>query len=248
MNSRAVLRLTGADRVKFLDGIVTNRVPDAEGELVYAALLSPQGKYLADFFLLADGSSHLIDVDASLCDALRARFMLYVLRADVSIAVAPLFVHRGMGPAPADALTDPRHPELGWRAYRDVPQSDDGADWDAIRARLLVPQSGTELIANESYILEANFEALNGVDFRKGCYVGQEVTARMKHKTTLRKGLAALRVTGECAPGDTVWSDGRDVGRITTRAGDHAIAYLRFDRATGALTAGEGSLTITGRI
>ena len=102
----------------------------------------------------------------------------------------------------------------------------------------LVPETGVELTP-DTFILEAGFERLNGVDFRKGCYVGQEVTARMKHKTELRKGLARVSVEGEAATGDKILNGVKEAGELLSRAGDEAIAYLRFDRAKDDMQAGE---------
>ena len=106
-----------------------------------------------------------------------------------------------------------------------------------------MPETGIELVPEESYILEMGFERLNGVDFRKGCYVGQEVTARMKHKSELRKGLARVRVDGAAPPpGTAILSGGRPAGTLFTSAGGEALAHLRFDRADGELTAGGARL------
>ncbi|MEM6578305.1 MAG: tRNA-modifying protein YgfZ, partial [Pseudomonadota bacterium] len=91
----------------------------------------------------------------------------------------------------------------------------------------------------DTFILEAGLERLNGVDFRKGCYVGQEVTARMKHKTTLRKGLVTVEIEGDADPGTPIVSAGKDAGRLHTRSGDRAIAYLRLDRASPDMRAGD---------
>ena len=112
------------------------------------------------------------------------------------------------------------------------------AELEARRIALGVPETGVELRPDDAYILEMGFERLHGVDFRKGCYVGQEVTARMKHKTELRKGLARVALDGAAAPGTEILRDGRAVGTLLTTAGDRALAYLRFDRAEGELTAG----------
>ncbi|MEO1307171.1 MAG: folate-binding protein, partial [Pseudomonadota bacterium] len=111
------------------------------------------------------------------------------------------------------------------------------------RIEHLVPQSLQELIPNDSFILEMNFEELNGVDFKKGCYVGQEVTARMKHKTSLRKGLARVAVSGDAVPGTEIMADGKPAGQLFTRSGDEALAYLRFDRAEGQMSAGDALVT-----
>ena len=236
MSSRRILKLTGKDAEDFLQGLITNDISKLGNGLVYAALLTPQGKYIADFFLKADSDGILLDVAEPLADNLVARLNMYKLRAEVSIEPANLHVHRNITPCPDDALPDPRHPDLGWRAYRSAPQTDDTTDWDAIRVAHCVPESGIELTP-DSYVLEAGFEALNGVDFKKGCYVGQEVTARMKHKTELRKGLAAVAIDGAAPVGSDITSDGKPAGTLFTQSGGRAIAYLRKDRANGELRA-----------
>lgn len=237
MSTRRILRLAGTDTRDFLQGLITNDVNKLDQGLVYAAILTPQGKYLADFFLKADGQDVLLDVDESLADMLTQRLGMYKLRADVQISVADLYLHRGMGDIPEDGLADPRSEHMGWRAYRGWQQSDDKTDWVALRVAHMVPRSGVELTP-DTFILEVGFERLNGVDFRKGCYVGQEVTARMKHKTELRKGLARVTVQGEAETGTAIESDGKMAGRLLSRAGDQALAYLRFERATGPMQAG----------
>jgi folate-binding protein YgfZ len=241
---RQILRITGSDAQSLLQGLVTNDVDKAKDGLGYAALLTPQGKYLADFFMLADGADILLDVDQSLADPLKMRLTMYKLRADVSIESADLHVHQGTCPLPEDGHMDPRDPSLGWRAYRATPQPEDSTDWTALYVAAEVPQTGVEL-TSDSYILEMGFERLNGVDFRKGCYVGQEVTARMKHKTELRKGLVKVQVSGVANPGDEIVSDGKTVGTLHSRAGDTALAYLRFDRAKGTMTAGAAEVRRT---
>jgi folate-binding Fe-S cluster repair protein YgfZ len=122
---RAVLRLGGAEVRDFLQGLVSNDVRRIDGGAVYAALLTPQGKYLFDFFLIADGADVLIDVAADRASALAQRLALYRLRRPVTIAAADLAVVRGLGPAPATGLVvaDPRHPALGWRAYGPDPEA-----------------------------------------------------------------------------------------------------------------------------
>jgi len=237
MTARRILRLSGADTRTFLQGLITNDIARLDAGLVYAAILTPQGKYMADFFLCAQGGDVLLDADSTQADMLQQRLSMYKLRADVTIAQTDLHLHRGTGPAPADALPDPRHAALGWRAYRDTPQSDDGTDWPALHVAHMIPQTGTELMP-DSFILEMGFERIHGVDFRKGCYVGQEVTARMKHKTELRKGLARVSVSGPAEAGTPITAEGKPAGTLHTRAGDEALAYLRFDRAEGPMEAG----------
>jgi len=245
MTERTIWALTGGDVLPFLQGLVTNdvlplaRAPGA----VWAALLSPQGKYLADFFVVrrpdAPDGEILIDIDAALGPATLRRLMMYRLRADVGIAVSPLRVSRFLADPPPGALADPRHPALGWRLYAPDPPAEAPADWDALRVDLLVPEYPADLVPDDSYILEMGFDRLHGVDFRKGCYVGQEVTARMKHKTELRKGLARLVLDGPAPPGTPVTlPDGREAGRLGTVAGNRALAFLRFDRMNNPLYAG----------
>ena len=236
---RRVLRITGADRVGFLQGLVSNDVRKLDRGPVWAALLTPQGKYLADFLLVAEGDGILLDVKADVADDVLRRLSMYRLRADVQIAATDLNVTRGLGMPPPGAVADPRHAALGWRMYGTQAGGPPQIDWDGIRVANCIPETGIELIPNETFILEAGFERLAGVDHRKGCYVGQEVTARMKHKTELRKGLVTVEVTGPAAPGDAITADGRPAGTLHTRSGDRAIAYLRFDRATGPMQAGE---------
>ena len=240
--NRTIFRITGSDRETFLQNLVTNDVGKARDGLVWTALLTPQGKYLADFFLLAEPDALLLDVASALAPGLAQRLTMYRLRADVQIEKTDITVARGLGEAPEGAFADPRHPSLGWRAYD--ARTGEEADWDAIRVAAGVPESGIELVPNESYPLEVRFEALNGVDFKKGCYVGQEVTARMKHKTELRKGLARVRVDGTTEPGTPILTaDGKEAGTLYSQADGAGLAYLRFDRAKGALTAGGARVT-----
>jgi folate-binding protein YgfZ len=242
MSTRNLYEITGPDREHFLQGLVTNDLRRLAQGPVYAAMLTPQGKYLADFFLIARDEAILLDIDRAISGATIKRLSMYKLRADVAIAPSDLQVYCGTGPAPSGALVDPRDPAMGWRDYG-ARSGDDGTDWDAIRVARCIPQTGVELTP-DTYILEAGFERLHGVDFRKGCYVGQEVTARMKHKTELRKGFVTVVVQGDAVSGDEITVEGRKVGQVFTRAGDRAIAYLRLDRASGEMQAGSAQITL----
>lgn len=238
---RSIHQITGADARTFLQGLITNDVENLSEGLVYTAMLTPQGKYLADFFLFEQGGIVHLDVAEDQAAALIQRLNMYRLRADVQIADSDLQLTRGTGTAPQGALADPRHPALGWRLYG--PEAgDDGTDWDAIRVTHCIPETGIELTP-DTFILEAGFQRLNGVDFRKGCYVGQEVTARMKHKTELRKGLATVAIDGAAPIGTEITADGKPAGTLYTQSKGQAIAYLRFQRATVPMQAGEASLT-----
>ena len=244
MSARRLVTLTGADALDFLQGLVSNDVLRLKAPgIVYAALLTPQGKYLADFFVVNTGAALLLDLPEALADATLRRLNMYRLRADVQIAPSDLTVSRGLGEAPAGALQDPRHPALGWRFYG-TPMAEAAIDWDAIRVEHLIPETSIELIPDETFLLEAGFERLHGVDFRKGCYVGQEVTARMKHKTELRKGMTRLGIEGSAPVGTPVlMADGREAGTLFTQSGGRALAHMRFDRMDGPLTAGAARLS-----
>lgn len=236
--TRQIIRVTGEDRVPFLQGLVTNDVNRAP---CWAAMLTPQGKYLADFLIVPDGDALLLDVDARLAEDLVRRLGMYRLRSRVAIEPSGMTVARGTGTAPDGAIADPRHPALGWRLYGGM--SDDGSDFDAIRVEHVIPETLVELIPNETFILEAGFERLHGVDFRKGCYVGQEVTARMKHKAELRKGLTRLRIEGSAPVGTPITADGKEVGTLFTQSDGHALAHVRFDRLGSGMQAGTARLS-----
>ena len=241
MSTRKVFRITGQDRVPFLQNLVTNDVDRLEDGLVWTGLLTPQGKYLADFFLVPDGAAILLDVAAPMAAGLVQRLTMYKLRADVTIDATDITVARGLGAVPEGAFADPRHERLGWRAYDG--REGEEADWEALRLEVGVPESGVELIPNESFPLEAGFERFNGVDFKKGCYVGQEVTARMKHKTELRKGLVRVRVDGVAEIGSEIRNGaGKVAGTLFGQADGAGLAHLRFDRVDGALQAGDAEV------
>lgn len=228
MSTRSIFAITGDDRIAFLQGLVTNDVTRAAGGIIYAALLTPQGKFIADFFIIGQDDRLLIDVENSAAPALFQRLSMYKLRADVQISQTSLIASRGTGSLPQGALPDPRHTALGWRHYGDTDISDQ-TDWDALHIAHLIPRTGVELTP-DTYILEANFEALHGVDFKKGCFVGQEIVARMKHKTQLKKGLQRVTIDGSAQAGDVITAYDRPAGTLHSVHGNHGIAYLRFDR------------------
>ena len=243
MSDRTVLKISGADARHFLQGLVTNDVDRLDQGLVYAAMLTPQGKYRADFFLVPMGDAILLDVDNGLAPSLKQALTMYKLRSAVEIEETDRVVTRGLGDAPEGAFADPRDPAMGWRGYDGQP-GDAGVDWDAVRVAACVPESGIEL-TTDSFILEMGFERLNGVDFRKGCYVGQEVTARMKHKTELRKGLARVTVDGMAPVGSDIVAGEKAAGTLFTQAAGQGLAYLRFDRANDDMRAAGATVRFT---
>lgn len=239
---RKVFRFSGTDARKFLQNLITNDIKRLDTGPIYSALLTPQGKFIADFFLIPDGNDILMDVDTDAAAPLIPRLNMYKLRADVTISETNLIVSRGLKDAPEGAVADPRDANLGWRYYGAEDHNTDTVDWDALRVDHKIPEMGRELDA-ESYILEMGFEGLNGVDFRKGCYVGQEVTARMKHKTELRKGLVRLVSDADIPENADVVSNGKVIGRTHTSAGKRALAYLRYDRVDGDISVNDIPVT-----
>ena len=234
----SILQVTGRDRVGFLQNLVTNDI-SAPG-LHYTALLTPQGKYLADFFVLHRPDDLLVDVASEICPSIVMRLNMYRLRADVQISQTDMDLCCGLGPIPPDGFADPRDPNLGWRAYG---RQEAGAiNWPGLRVAHIIPETGIELIP-ERFILEMDFERLNGVDFKKGCYVGQEIVARMKHKTELRKGLRQVKISGSAPIGTAILANEKPAGVLYTQQGGLALAYLRFDRIAPEMVAGSAIIT-----
>ena len=250
--ARAVLELTGADRVGFLQGLVSNDVAAAvPGRAVWAALLTPQGKWLADFFVLSDGERLLLDVEAGHAAMIAQRLSRYRLRSAVRVAPAALRVHvawdGSVSEADAIAAPDPRLPDAGWRvlAPAPLPANASEEDYDRHRLSLGLPDGSRDLEAEKTVLLEAGFDELNGVSWDKGCYMGQELTARTKYRGLVKRRLVPVAVEGPLpAPGTPVVRDGAEVG--TMRSGRDALgmALLRAEALSGGpLACGEARLT-----
>ena len=237
MQERSILAISGSDRRKFLQGLITNDIARLDDGLMYAALLTPQGKLICDFFLFEQDAVIYLDVIASQSEALIKRLSMYKLRADVAIAPSDFGIELGEAGFP-----DPRHPKLAHRRYGPG-LGHQIENQTAQRVAHVIPEFGIEMDA-ETYILEAGFERLNGVDFKKGCYVGQEVTARMKHKTELRKGFCQVSLSEPVDINTPITSNGKDIGKVLSIANDTALAYLRFDRAGPDMTAGPAQVTL----
>ena len=249
--SRAVLRIGGADARKFLQGLITNDIDKAQGgQAIHAGLLTPQGKILFDFFVVPDGDGFLLDVAQDKAAELLKRLGFYRLRAAVEIAAAPsLAVAAVWGGSPrppegAIAYADPRLPELGFRLL--VPSGTSAAelgcepaqeaDYHAMRINLGVPEGGRDYAFGDAFPHEALFDQLNGVDFKKGCYVGQEVVSRMEHRGTARKRIVPVEgVSALPVPGTSVEAGGVPIGTLGSVSGAAGLALIRLDRAEEAL-------------
>ena len=230
MHDRAIISVSGPDRLDFLQDLITNDIAKMKAGLTYSALLTPQGKYLFDFFLFERDGAVLLDADRGRAEDLARMLGFYRLRRSVEIAPIEMPVAIGIKDLPSGAAIDPRNPNLGWRHYGVSNLPAQKIDWDSVRVEHCIPAAGIELIPNSTFILEAGFERLNGVDFRKGCYVGQEVTARMKHKAELARRLTTVSIEGNAPCGTELLAGGRKVGTLLTQSGNKALAYLRLGR------------------
>jgi folate-binding protein YgfZ len=258
LDGRGVVAVAGEDRVSFLQGLVSNDVTEAgPGRAVWAALLTPQGKWLADFFILDDpqGARLLLDCERVQAPMLISRLMRYRLRAKVEVhdLSGARLVHAAWGTLPAlppeaIAAPDPRLPEAGWRiiAPERLPATASPEDYDTHRIALGLPDGSRDLEAEKSVLLEAGFDELNGVSWGKGCYMGQELTARTKYRGLVKRRLVPVAIEGEGslpAPGAIVRRDGAEVGTLRSVAGTMGLALLRLEALTGPLRCGEARLT-----
>ena len=252
LQNRTLIEVTGQDALKFLQNLITNDLVDIKTNLVYSALLTPQGKYLFDFFIIKKTENvFIIDISSASKEFFLNRLKLYRLRSDIKIQEVNGRVGIGGAQKPNDAFFDPRCKELGWRQYflGNIYPSQvtflDKEKYDKIRIDNCIPETDIELIKDKTYILEAGFERLSGVSFTKGCYIGQEVTARMRHKTELQKGLVKLRITGNTnSSTHDILYEGKSAGTVFTKVEDHAIAYLKFKYEQSALTLGGADVEI----
>jgi folate-binding protein YgfZ len=235
---RAVLRVAGADARPFLQGLLTHDVMLlAHDRPLYAGLLSPQGKALFDMLLFADGDDILIDVAAARAAALVRRLMMYRLRKAVTIAPTPLVVVVAFGADATGRQPDPRLAALGDRWIAATGPEGDAAGYAAHRLALGVPDSAD--IGEDALLwLETGADLLGGVSFAKGCYVGQENTARMHHRDKVRRRLVPLRIDGTPADSDVRDAAGRSAGSLRSQMGDIGIAHLRLAAAGDGLTVG----------
>ena len=245
---RSVLEVSGPDRVSFLQGLVSNDVAEAApGRAVWAALLTPQGKWLADFFILSDGERLLLDCEAAQAAMLAQKLTRFRLRAAVQVQPVPLLVHAAWDGTPDAALQapDPRLPGAGWRVLsaEPLPATASAGDWDAHRLALGLPDGSRDMEAEKTTLLEAGFDELQGVSWTKGCYMGQELTARTKYRGLLKRRLVPVQVDGPLpALGTSVLRGGVEVGTMRSGQGGRGIALLRLDALGDALTCGDAVL------
>lgn len=244
---RVTVSVSGEGSWDFLQGLITIDLTKDLFELSYGALLSPQGKFLFDFFIFSPKTNEfIIDIDAEAKEDFLFRLSIYKLRLklDIKEIKTDLMISK-VELADWWSMPDPRNSNLGFRNYSIKIGADQNTvssellwekdDYEHVRIKNCIPQFSKELITNETYILEANFVELSGVSFTKGCFVGQEVTARMRHKTELRKGIKVVTISSVTTQsslkfGAPIFSGGKKVGHLLSRSKNFAMAYLRFDK------------------
>jgi folate-binding protein YgfZ len=237
---RAFLRLSGEDRLKFLQGLVSNDVNAATpGHAVYSCLLTPQGKFLHDFFLIAAGDSLLIECEAHRRADLAQRLKMYKLRSRIELIEADYAVFAAFGVAPLITgeiiYSDPRAPALGKRVLLppgEHPKPEIPIDaYDRLRISLAVPDGSRDMEVGKAILLENNIDLLNGVAWDKGCYTGQELTARTRYRGLIKKRLIPVRIAGDApAAGTPLIEAGNEVGEMRGACGDLGLALLRLER------------------
>jgi folate-binding protein YgfZ len=259
---RGVVSVAGADAHKLLQGVITNDMDLLAGQgALHAGLLSPQGKILFEFFVVPSSGGFCLETARNKAAELAQRLALYKLRADVEIkdvsadyTVAAIwggdtYAPRGSGPPPV-WFADPRLPALGYRELATL-RSDwalggEGAvsatqdDYHAYRIALGVPEGGKDYGFGDAFPHEALFDQLRGVSFEKGCYVGQEIVARMQNRSTARRRIVPVVGDGDLPPrGTAIVAGNVEIGTLGSVEGARALATLRLDRAAEFLAKGE---------
>lgn len=241
LEDRAVLKVAGADAREFLQGLLTNDVHAlAPARPLWAGLLSPQGKALFDLILHDGGDGAvLLDCEAARADELARRLTLYRLRRAVTIERTALHVLAG-----GEGPPDPRLAALGPRTLAEAPGEPAAAAHRAHRMSLGVPEGAAELGVDKTLWLEANAVELNGVSFTKGCYVGQENTARMHHRDRVRRRLLPLRLTADPGEARAVMAGEREAGELRALSGAIGMAWLRMEHADAPLAIGGAAAAV----
>ncbi|MET0336459.1 MAG: folate-binding protein YgfZ [Caulobacter sp.] len=246
LSSRALIRFSGPDWRTFLQGQLTQDVSTLQpGEARFAALLTPQGRLMFDLFVVGFEDGAWLDIAAEHRDAMVQRMSLYRLRAKVDIAAdeAPVLAAFDVDPAPGEGwVRDPRRPDLGWRGYGVAAETDaTEADYDAFRLSRGVP-GPADWAGEKTYPIEANFDLLAGIDFKKGCFVGQETTSRMKRRGQIKNRMLPITFDGPPpAYGAEVLAGTLRAGEVLSGVDGRAMALVRLDRIEGA------DLTVDGR-
>ena len=248
LDSRALIRVSGPDARPFLHNLLTQDVETlAPGELRFGALLSPPGRLLFDLFLWVEADAVVLDAATDRRDALLQRLAMYKLRALVAVEAdeRPVLAAWG-GDLPEGFMADPRAPGLGGRCAAGEPATNASEDdYNAHRLSCGVPDPAADAPSDRTYPIEANFDLLNGIDFQKGCYVGQETTSRMKRRGTIKTRMLPIAFDGPPPPfGAEVLNGELRAGEVLSGRDGSAMALLRLDRLEGVLTVEGRDLTV----
>lgn len=236
---RVIVALSGDDVHDFLQGLITNDVGALEKHgAIYAAMLSPQGKFLHDFFVVAHGDEIWLDVNKARADDLLARLKTYKLRSKVNISLRPdVAIRACWGEGALQGIPDPRLVQMGTRIYGEfvAPTQAEEADYEAHRIALGMFDGAKDMLIDKSLLLEFAFEDVHGVSFSKGCYVGQEVTARSKFRGQVRKHLFQVHAEKPLpAPDTLITLQGAEVGVLRSVSGHVGLAVLRMEDVSHA--------------
>ena len=245
LDDRAIIAVSGEDAETLLNRLFTNSMLEiAPGSGRYAALLSPQGKLEFDFFVARRADAFWIDCVKAQAAALARKLTLFRLRAkakitprdDLAVAVA---WGRALMEAPGFAMRDPRHNDLGYRIFAEASAlsvfATDTAVYEAHRIGLGIPKGGVDFIYGDTFVHDANLDLLHGVDFAKGCYVGQEVVSRVHHRASARKRVVKVRFYGDApAAGTPLVAGTVAIGQVTSLAAHEGLATARIDRLADA--------------
>jgi folate-binding protein YgfZ len=251
LTSRGVLEIAGADRVAFLNGLVSNDVSlAAPSRAVWAALLSPQGRYLTDFFIFSDQERLLLDAPLQAVTDLQRRLSRYRLRSavsfqDLSSTLRVYAAWDGLPPQVPVTAPDPRLERAGYRmiSAAEIPDAAGQAAYDAHRLHLGLPDGPPDLEPEKTLLLEAGFDELGGVAWDKGCYMGQELTARTKYRGLVKRRLVPVTLDSAPPPAGTpILAEGVEVGSLRSSAGQIGLAMLRIDALHKPLLAGNALL------
>ncbi|HEY7750563.1 MAG TPA: folate-binding protein [Aestuariivirgaceae bacterium] len=237
LHDRGLIGISGPDAWKFLQDLVTADVPQpAEEKLVYAGLLTPQGKILFDFFILCDRQGYRIDCPLQQRDQLLKRLMFYKLRAKLDITTLDDAITALIGEPAGGAISDPRTDDMGARLYGSKREGRAALeDYHMRRIALGLAEAGSDYASGELFPHEANFDQIGAISFRKGCFVGQEVVSRIEHRGTARSRILPCRVKGELpAKGSEVTANGKVIGTTSSATDGWALALLRLDRLEDA--------------
>lgn len=251
---RALISVSGEDAETFLENLVTCKVTGLSvQDARFGALLTPQGKIMFDFFLIATADGYVLDTSATLADDFLKRLMLYRLRAKVDLDRMPetdIAWFSGQTPDGTEfVIDDPRHPQMAKRAYGTFDRESGNGEYDHCRVHNGVPEGGRDFAYGDAYPHEVLMDQNAGVDFRKGCYVGQEVVSRMQHRGTAKKRIIQVSST-EPLPqtGTDIVADGKPAGTLGTVINQEGLALLRMDRVAKAESVLAGDVPLSVRV